>query len=97
MANFSDLSGIKQWATVVLGGAVVTGALYFTVFKSQSEKNTAAQHALEEKIRENNELESYTDYANLPTSPDSKCENVSAATGVGPRDIDGRWHFTASK
>ena len=59
MANFSDLSGIKQWATVLLGGAVVTAALYFTVFKSQSEKNASAQHALEEKIRENNELESY--------------------------------------
>jgi type IV pilus assembly protein PilO len=59
MANFSELSGIKQWATVLLGGAIVTGALYFTVFKSQSEKNAAAQHALEDKIRENNELESY--------------------------------------
>jgi type IV pilus assembly protein PilO len=59
MANFSDLSGIKQWATVLLGGALVTAALYFTVFKSQSEKNASAQHALEEKIRENNELESY--------------------------------------
>src|SRR6201987_2398717 len=57
--NFSKLSGIKQWATVLLGGAIVTGALYFTGFKSQSEKNTAAQHALEDKIRENNELESY--------------------------------------
>jgi type IV pilus assembly protein PilO len=59
MANFSELSGIKQWATVLLGGAIVTGALYFTLFKSQSEKNAAAQHALEDKIRENNELESY--------------------------------------
>jgi hypothetical protein len=51
MANFSELSGIKQWATVLLGGAIVTGALYFTLFKSQSEKNAAAQHALEDKIR----------------------------------------------
>ena len=59
MANFSELSGIKQWATVLLGGAIVTGALYFTLFKSQSEKNAAAQHALEDKIKENNELESY--------------------------------------
>jgi type IV pilus assembly protein PilO len=59
MANFSELSGIKQWGVVILGGAVVTGALYFTVFKSQSEKNEAAKHALEDKIRENNELESY--------------------------------------
>jgi len=57
--NFSEMSGIKQWATVVLGGAVVTGALYFTMFKSQNDSNAAAQHALEDKIRENNELESY--------------------------------------
>ena len=57
--NFGEMSGIKQWATVVLGGAVVTAALYFTLFKSQNDKNTAAQHALEDKVRENNELESY--------------------------------------
>ncbi len=57
--NFSELSGIKQWLAVIAGGAVLTGALYFTVFNSQSEKNTAAQHALEAKVRENNELESY--------------------------------------
>lgn len=59
MANFSELSGLKQWGAVIAGGAVVTAALYFTVFKSQSEKNATAQHALEDRIRENNELESY--------------------------------------
>ena len=59
MANFSELSGIKQWGVVIAGGAVVTAALYFTLFKTQTQKNTAAQHALEDKIRENNELESY--------------------------------------
>jgi len=59
MANFSELSGIKQWGVVIAGGALVTAALWFTVFKSQNEKNASAQHALEEKIRENNELESY--------------------------------------
>ena len=59
MANFGELSGIKQWGVVILGGAVVSAALYFTVFKTQNEKNAAAQHALEDKIRENNELESY--------------------------------------
>lgn len=57
--NFSELSGIKQWLAVIAGGAVLTGALYFTVFKSESEKNAAAQHALQAKIQENNELESY--------------------------------------
>jgi len=57
--NFSELSGIKQWGVVILGGLLITGGLYFTVFKSQNEKNTTAQHALDDKIRENNELESY--------------------------------------
>ena len=59
MANFSELSGIKQWGIVIVGGALVSAGLYFTVFKTQTEKNASAQHALEEKIRENNELESY--------------------------------------
>jgi type IV pilus assembly protein PilO len=57
--TFSEMSGIKQWGTVILGGAVVTAALYFTLFKSQNDSNAAAQHALEDKIKENNELESY--------------------------------------
>jgi len=59
MANFSELSGIKQWGAVLAGGAIVTAALYFTVFKTQNTKNASAQHDLEDKIRENNELESY--------------------------------------
>ena len=57
--NFSELSGLKQWGTVILGGALVTGALYFVVFKSKSDKNAAAEHAVQEKVKENNELESY--------------------------------------
>src|ERR1700676_398998 len=57
--NFNELSGLKQWGAVILGGALVTAALYFTVFKSQSDKNAAAQHTLQDKVRENNELESY--------------------------------------
>src|ERR1700746_3805891 len=59
MANFNELSGLKQWGVVIVGGALVSAALYFTVFKSQSEKNLKDQHALEDKVRENNELESY--------------------------------------
>jgi type IV pilus assembly protein PilO len=57
--NFSELSGIKQWLAVIVGGVLVTAALYFTMFKSQNEKNETDQHALDDKIRENNELESY--------------------------------------
>jgi type IV pilus assembly protein PilO len=57
--NFGELSGIKQWGIVLAGGVLVTVALFYTVFKSQSDKNATAQHALQDKIRENNELESY--------------------------------------
>jgi type IV pilus assembly protein PilO len=57
--NFNELSGLKQWGAVIAGGALLTAALYFTVFKSQSQKNAAAQLAVEDKVRENNELESY--------------------------------------
>jgi type IV pilus assembly protein PilO len=59
MANFGEMSGIKQWAVVVGGAALVTAGLYFTVFKSQRDQNTAAQAALETKRRENAELEAY--------------------------------------
>jgi len=40
------------------------------------------------------ELESFTDYQGLPTQPDTHCPSISSATGVGPKDVDGRWHFT---
>ena len=57
--NFNELSDWKQWLVVIAGGSLVTAALFFTLFKSQREKNATAQQALEQKIRENNELESY--------------------------------------
>jgi type IV pilus assembly protein PilO len=57
--NFGELSGIKQWGVVILGGAIVSAGLYFTLFRSQGQKNEQAQAALEAKIRENNDLESY--------------------------------------
>jgi type IV pilus assembly protein PilO len=57
--NFSDLSGLKQWAILLLGAVLVTVGLYYTVFKNQSDKNAVAQHAVEAKVRENNELENY--------------------------------------
>jgi type IV pilus assembly protein PilO len=57
--NFNELSGIKQWGAVLAGGALITTALYFMIFKNQSDKNAVAQHAVEIKVRENNELESY--------------------------------------
>jgi len=59
MANFSELPGMKQWAVVVAGAALVTGALYFTVFKSQRDHNDSARHSLQDKLKENAELEAY--------------------------------------
>ncbi len=38
MANFSELSGIKQWGVVIAGWRAGIAALYFTVFKSQRRK-----------------------------------------------------------
>lgn len=59
MANFGELSGVKQLGVLIGGAALVTAALYFTVFKSQREANAAAQQKLEAKLKENAELESY--------------------------------------
>lgn len=57
--NFGELSGLKQWGALIAGSAVISGALFYTVFKTKSDQNALAQHAVQEKVRENNELESY--------------------------------------
>ena len=59
MANFDEMSGIKQWAALVGVALVISAALYFTMFKSQREANATAQAGLDAKLRENAELESY--------------------------------------
>jgi type IV pilus assembly protein PilO len=59
MANFGEMSGLKQWAVVVVGAGLVTAGLYYTVFKSQRDQNAAAKTALEAKQKENRELEAY--------------------------------------
>jgi type IV pilus assembly protein PilO len=59
MANFGEMSGLKQWAVVVGGAVLVTAGLYYTVFKSERDQNAAAQQQLEAKQKENRELEAY--------------------------------------
>ena len=59
MANFGEMSGLKQWAVVVGAAALVTVGLYYTVFKTQRNQNAVAQQALDAKMKENAELESY--------------------------------------
>lgn len=57
--NLGEMSGVKLLGALVLGLAVGTGALYYTVFKSQRDENAAAQQKLQAKMRENAELEAY--------------------------------------
>jgi len=40
-------------------------------------------------------LESFKDYTATPSQPDPACPSVTAAGGVGPREVDKRWHFTS--
>jgi pilus assembly protein CpaB len=39
-------------------------------------------------------LESFRDYSATPSQPDPACPNLSSAGGVGPKEVDKRWHFT---
>src|SRR5256886_15633194 len=57
--NFNDMPSIKQWAVVLGGALLLSVALYFTLFKSQRDANTAAQKRLDDKVKENAELETY--------------------------------------
>src|SRR5437867_12068878 len=59
MANFRKMSGIKQLGRLITVAAVLSTALYFTLFKSQRDANTTAQQNLDAKLHENAELESY--------------------------------------
>jgi type IV pilus assembly protein PilO len=59
MANFSDISGIKQWGLVLGVAVLVSTALFFTYFKTQREANATAQQALDSKLQENAQLEPY--------------------------------------
>ena len=57
--NLGELTGVKLLGVLVLGAALVTGGLYYTVFKSQRDENATAQTKLQAKLRENAELEAY--------------------------------------
>jgi Flp pilus assembly protein CpaB len=39
-------------------------------------------------------LESFKDYEPTPNQPDPACPKLSSAAGVGPREVDAKWHFT---
>jgi pilus assembly protein CpaB len=41
------------------------------------------------------DLESPSDYGATPTQPNPSCPSVASAGGVGPRQVNLRWHFTS--
>ncbi len=57
--TLGEFTGIKLLGTLVLGAALLTGGLYYTVFKQQRDENAVAQTKLQAKLRENAELEAY--------------------------------------
>ncbi len=57
--NFNEMSGIKQWGVILAVTALLSGALYFTYFKTQRDANESAQKALDAKLKENAELAPY--------------------------------------
>jgi type IV pilus assembly protein PilO len=57
--NLGELTGAKLLGVLVLGAALLTGGVYYLVFKPQAEQNAAAQVKLQAKLRENAELEAY--------------------------------------
>ena len=55
MANFSELSGMKQWGISVGAALLVSVALFFTYFKTQRDANAKAQAALAQHLGRNRE------------------------------------------
>ena len=59
MANFGEISEVKQWGMAIGGAVLVCAALFFTYFKTQRTANETAQSALTAKMEENAKLEPY--------------------------------------
>ena len=59
MANIWGNVGREAMGGIAAGAAVLTGALYFTVFKTQRRSQRGGAAEAETKLRENAELEAY--------------------------------------
>src|SRR6266498_222488 len=59
MANFGEISEVKQWGLALGGAVLVCAALFFTYFKTQRTANETAHSALTAKLEENAKLEPY--------------------------------------
>ena len=59
MANFGEMTEGKQWLGAIGGVALLSAALYFTMFRSMRDENTTSQKTLDTKVAENVQLEQY--------------------------------------
>jgi type IV pilus assembly protein PilO len=87
--NFSEMSGIKQWALLLAVAGLITAGLYFTYFKTQRDANQTAQNALNAKLRENRELEPYqTRLAEINRQLASLEQQMEIEKRIVPEDKD---------
>lgn len=90
--NFSEMSGIKQWALLLGVAALISAGLYFTYFKTQRDANDSAQKALDAKLQENRELAPYqTRLAEINRQLASLEQQVEIEKRIVPddKDVDG--------
>jgi type IV pilus assembly protein PilO len=57
--NLGEITGVKLLGVLVLVAVLVTGGMYYTIYKPQKDQNDAARVKLQAKVRENAELEAY--------------------------------------
>jgi type IV pilus assembly protein PilO len=57
--DLGEFTGVRLLGILIVVAVVGTGALYYTVDKTQREQNDAARIKLQAKLRENAELEAY--------------------------------------
>ncbi|HSS95238.1 MAG TPA: Flp pilus assembly protein CpaB [Candidatus Dormibacteraeota bacterium] len=89
---FKDLNVIRVGpVNTDAAGPVVTSSLTLMVTACDAEYIDWLLSNAELKY----ELESFHDYGTAPTAPDSTCPQLASASGVGPKQVDTRWHFTA--
>jgi Flp pilus assembly protein CpaB len=90
---FRDLIVIRVGpasATAQPGGAQLTSSLTVLVTSCDAEylfwllNNAILKY----------ELESPSNYGTTPTAPNSSCPSLTSPTGVGPKQVDDKWHFT---
>ncbi len=57
--NLGEFTGVKLLGVLLLVAVLVSGGLYYTVYRTQRDQNDAARIKLQSKMRENAELEAY--------------------------------------